>query len=120
MKKHLLWTLMLAPVLSFGQRVYVTPNRQEADLLVYKVKYFCEAHLVVKKSYDWSLSQKYHWFFVDSQQSADPGWTICYVNNRHEADTCVYFTDRIGLLGSYHPVDTPVEVNVDKKRGNGY
>ena len=118
--KHTLLLLLLIPCMSYSQRVYVTDNRQDADLLVYKVKYFCEAHLAIKKTYDWSLPKKFHWFFVNSQQAADPGWIIYYVDKRHEADTCVYFTDRMGLLGSYCPVKTPVEVDVDKKRGNGY
>ena len=118
--KKLLFIAMLMPIITSAQKVYVTDKRQEADLLVYKVKYFCEAHLAIKKTDDWSVLRKYHWHFVDSQQAADPGWIIYYVNKRHEADTCVYFTDRIGLLGSYHPVKTPVEVDVDKKRGNGY
>lgn len=114
--------LLLLPSLTFAQRVYVTHNRSEADLLVFRVKYFCESHLAVKRTYDVleSREKKFHWYFVDSKQNADPGWTIFYVEKRHEADTCVYLTDRIGLLGSYTPVKTPVEVDVDKKRGNGY
>lgn len=113
---------MLVPVLGTCQRVYVVDKRSEADLLVYRVKYFCEAHLVVKRTYNiFDLKEKkYHWYFVDSKQAADPGWTIYYTNKRHEADTCVYITDRVALLGSYYPVKTPVEIDVDKKRGNGY
>jgi hypothetical protein len=118
--KHLVWALILVPFLSLGQKVYVTDKRNKADLVVYRVKYFCEAHLVVAKSSDWTCSKKYHWYFVDSEQAADPGWIIYYTNKRQDADTCVYFTERKGLLGSYYPVKTPVEVDVDKKRGNGY
>jgi hypothetical protein len=112
--------LLLSTNLCIAQRVYVTDKKNKADLVVYRVKYFCEAHLVVSRTFDWTLPEKFHWYFVDSAHSADPGWVICYTEKRQEADTCVYFTNRKGLLGSYFPVKTPVEVDVDKKRGNGY
>lgn len=118
--KKLAFFLLLLPSLTFAQRVYVTNRRADADLLVYRVKYFCEAHLVIARTYDWTTPEKFHWYFVDSIHSADPGWVIYYTDKRYEADTCVYFTNRKGLLGSYCPVKTPVEVDVDKKRGNGY
>jgi hypothetical protein len=118
--KHLVWALILVPFLSLGQKVYVTDKRNKADLVVYRVKYFCEAHLVISRTWEWDSKEKYHWYFVDSAHSADPGWVIYYTNKREDADTCVYFTNRKALLGSYYPVKTPVEVDVDKKRGNGY
>lgn len=99
----------MLPQLMYAQRVYVTDKRNEADILVFRTKYFCEAHLTIKRTFDWSLPEKHHWFFVDSKQAADPGWVIYYVNDRKQADTCVYFTDRKGLLGSHIPVKTPVE-----------
>lgn len=110
--RKLLVALAMLPQLMYAQKVYVTHNRSEADLLIYRSKYFCEAHLVVSRTYDFTNMPKYHWFFVNSIQSADPGWVIYYTDKREEADTCVYFTDRKGLLGNYCPVKTPVESDI--------
>lgn len=121
MKRYLLIIFLLIHQISFSQKVYVTHNREEADLLVYRVKYFSEAHLVVKKTRDFfDLEKKFHWYFVTSKMAADPGWTIYYTKKREEADTCVFFTDRMGLLGSYFASKTPVEQDPTKRRGDGY
>ena len=114
-KTLILLLLLTAP--TFAQKVYVTNKRYEADKLVFKVKYFCEAHLTVCKTDDTNeIGQKHHWYFVDSKHAADSGWVIFYVDKRYEADMCVYFTTRTPLLGYHHPVKTPVEPEIFKKK----
>ncbi len=115
--KKLLLSLLLVPCLSYSQKVYVTHKRYEADKLVFRVKYFCESHLTVCKTDDASeIGQKYHWYLVDSKHAADSGWVVFYVDKRYEADLCVYFTTRTTLLGSYIPVETPVEPPAIKRK----
>lgn len=118
MKKLLL--LLLLPHLGLAQRVYVTHNRAEADKLVYRTKYFTEAHLVVKRTYDKDLPEKYHWFFVTSKQAADPGWTIFYVEKRYESDFTVLITERKGLLGAYTASKKSFEESITIKKGLAY
>lgn len=118
MKKLLF--LLLLPYLSIAQRVYVTHNRAEADKLVYRAKYFTDAHLVVKRTYDVSLPEKFHWFFVTSKQAADPGWTIFYVSERYESDISVFITEREGLLGAYTPSRKSYEEFITVLKGRAY
>ncbi len=96
---------MFFPLFSFSQRVYVVSNRNEADLIVYKTKYISEAHLVVSKTDNPIVADTtmFFWYLVDSKKSADPGWIIYYTDKKQEADTCVFFTNKVGLLGRYKP-----------------
>ena len=102
---------MFSPLFSFSQRVYVVSNRSEADLIVYKTKYVSEAHLVVSKTDNPAVADTtmFFWYLVDSKKSADPGWIIYYTNKKQEADTCVFFSNKVGLLGRYTPKSTELK-----------
>lgn len=100
--KYILTTLTLLVSLSLqAQRIYVVDRREDANKIIYKSKYFSESDLVVCRTEDiQDTVKKYHWFFVDSKYRAD--WVVYYTSNPNEADHIVFFTNRKGLLGSYH------------------
>lgn len=87
----------------YGQmKIFVVHEKEKANVVVFKTTFFCEADLVVKKTWDHNeLDEKYHWYFVDNKTYADPDWVVYYTDNIREADHVVYFTNRLKLLGSY-------------------
>ncbi len=60
--------------------VYVTTNRHEADIFVYKCTSFIE-----------SRRQEGMWYFCDSRIDAEK--TIYFTSSRMGADFIIYFTD---------------------------
>jgi DNA-binding transcriptional regulator PaaX len=102
--------LLLLPNLVMGQmKIFVTRDKTKAEVLVYKTKYFTEANLVIKKTWDIKdLSKKYHWYFVSSNNGADADWIVYYTDNIEEADHTVYFTDNLKLLGNFSAVCQPM------------
>lgn len=94
---------MLCPLLSHGQMtIFVTKNRSEAQVLVYKTRFFSEASLVVKKSWNISdLEKPHHWYFVSNNQASSADWIVYYVDSFDEADVTVHFTENPKLLGQF-------------------
>ena len=96
---------------SFGQMtIHVTHDRQKANVIVYKTKFFSEANLVLKKT--WSIleaEKPYHWYFVSNNLAAEADWIVYYTDNMKEADHVVFFTENPKLLGSYSNTCGPID-----------
>lgn len=97
--------------LSFGQMtIHVTHDRQKANVLVYKTKFFSEANLVLKKTWSIQESEKpYHWYFVSNNLAAEADWIVYYTDNMEEADHVVFFTENPKLLGTYSSTCGPID-----------
>lgn len=102
--------------MSMGQmKIFVSKNKDIADVIIYKTKYFMEADLVIKKTwYHEDLKKPFHWYFVSNSTAAKPDWVVFYTKNIHEATHVVYFSDREKLLGSYSACE-PIEFIYTKK-----
>lgn len=105
-----LFTLLLVN-LGFGQMtIHVTHDRQKANVIVYKTKFFSEANLVLKKTWSIQDSEKpYHWYFVSSNLASEADWIVYYTENMEEADHVVFFTENPKLLGSYSSTCGPID-----------
>lgn len=112
--------LLLFPIITNAQRVFVTHNINEANKLVYMCDYFTDAHLVIKRTYDVTLPERNTWFFVTSAQAADSGWVIYYVKDYKKADFRVYFTRNNSLLGEYTPGSELLQESLSVTTGKKY
>jgi len=96
----LIGLLLLAEYVQ-AQKVYVTKNKQEANMVIYLTRYLNEADLVVyKTNYIVEAESIGKWFFVDSKHKAD--WIIYYTKYITEADLNIMWTTYPTMAG-YQP-----------------
>lgn len=116
--KRLLPFLILFPLYSSGQmKIFVTKDKEKAEVLVYKTRFFTEASLVVKKTWTLSdLSKPYHWYFISNNQASSADWIIYYVDSFEEADVSVYFTENPKLWGQFQATCGKIDPAFENKK----
>lgn len=90
---HIIFLLLCCTAPSWGQQVFSTEWKSEADALIYVTEWKSEADLIVYKT-DWKSeadrSNKGIWYFTKWKSE---GKKIFFTQWKSEADIIVYFTD---------------------------
>ena len=105
---------------AFGQIVFPTDWKSEADKKVYVTDWKSEADMIVYKT-DWKSEAKEDsglWYTTDWKSEAD--WKIYYTDWKSEADIIVFFTDWKSEAGWKKKVDEAgIEIKHEETWGGG-
>jgi hypothetical protein len=81
--------LLYIPFPAFSQKVYITKNKVEAKLVVYKASTQIEADTTVRTTSLKTKAAHGYWYFTNTRSEADK---VIYITNiKAEANKVIYF-----------------------------